>query len=100
MGRHFLGTYDLFADALLLFARGVHDRVVEPVRCNGLDDPKLTRLSPKQAVANMCQEVEMVKGLYPPFDQETYGEGQLTRSIAAARSIISGCANCCAASPS
>ena len=39
MGRDFLGTYDLFADALLLFERGVHDRVVEPVRCNGLDDP-------------------------------------------------------------
>jgi peptide chain release factor 3 len=27
MGRDFLGTYDLFADALLLFERGVHDRV-------------------------------------------------------------------------
>jgi len=41
MGRDFLGTYDLFADALLLFERGVHDRVTEPVRCNGLDDPEL-----------------------------------------------------------
>ena len=30
MGRDFLGTYDLFADALLLFERGVHDRVTEP----------------------------------------------------------------------
>ncbi|MEA3061344.1 MAG: peptide chain release factor 3, partial [Sphingomonadales bacterium] len=38
MGRDFLGTYDLFADALLLFERGVHDRVTEPVRCSGLDD--------------------------------------------------------------
>jgi hypothetical protein len=44
MGRDFLGTYDLFADALLLFERGVHDRVTEPVRCSGLDDPKLPRL--------------------------------------------------------
>ena len=41
MGRDFLGTYDLFADALLLFERGVHDRVTEPVRCSGLDDPEL-----------------------------------------------------------
>jgi hypothetical protein len=39
MGRDFLGTYDLFADALLLFERGVHDRVSEPVRCNGLAAP-------------------------------------------------------------
>ena len=27
MGRDFLGTYDLFADALLLFERGIRDRV-------------------------------------------------------------------------
>src|SRR5258708_3643403 len=47
VGRDFLGTYDLFADALLLFERGVHDRVTEPVRCGGLDDPKLPRLLPK-----------------------------------------------------
>ena len=37
MGRDFLGTYDLFADALLLFERGAHDRVTEAVRCSGLD---------------------------------------------------------------
>src|SRR5213080_342989 len=41
MGRDFLGTYDLFQDSLLLFERGVHDRVVEPIRCTGLDDPQL-----------------------------------------------------------
>src|SRR6267143_936274 len=39
--------FDLLADALLLFERGVHDRVVEPVRCSGLDDPKLSQLLPK-----------------------------------------------------
>ena len=32
MGRDFLGAYDLFAYALLLFERCVRDRVVEPVR--------------------------------------------------------------------
>jgi len=36
MGRDFLGTYGFFADALLLFERGVHDRVTEPVPCSGL----------------------------------------------------------------
>src|SRR5471030_1177623 len=42
MGRDFLGTYDLFADALLLFDRGHGDRMQEPVLCSGLDDPKLS----------------------------------------------------------
>jgi peptide chain release factor 3 len=45
IGRDFLGTYDLFADPLLLFERGVHNRVIEPVRCNGPDAPKLARTS-------------------------------------------------------
>ncbi len=78
MGRDFLGTYDLFADALLLFERGVHDRVTEPVHCNGLDDPKLLRLLPKQALAKLREEVEMAKGLCPPFDPQAYREGHLT----------------------
>ena len=45
MGRDFLGTYDLFANALLLFERNAHDRVVEPLRCSGLDDPELNAAS-------------------------------------------------------
>jgi peptide chain release factor 3 len=69
MGRDFLGTYDLFTDALLLFERGVH-RVTEPVRCNGLDHPKLPRLLPKPALAKLREEVEMAKGFCPPFDPE------------------------------
>src|SRR6202140_283634 len=78
MGRDFLGTYDLFADALLLFERGVHDRVTEPVRCSGLDDPQLARLLPKEALAKLREEVEMAKGLCPPFDPKAYREGHLT----------------------
>jgi peptide chain release factor 3 len=40
MGRDFLGTMTYSQDALLLFERGVHDRVPEPVHCNGFDGPK------------------------------------------------------------
>src|SRR5208337_917819 len=78
MGRDFLGTYDLFADALLLFERNAHDRVVEPVKCSGLDDPELSRRLPKAALAKLREEVEMARGLCPPFDLEAYREGHLT----------------------
>jgi peptide chain release factor 3 len=78
MGRDFLGTYDLFADALLLFEHGVHDRATDPVRCRGLDEPKLLRLLPKAALARLRQEVEMVTGLCPAFDLEAYRAGHLT----------------------
>jgi peptide chain release factor 3 len=59
--------YGLFADALRLFERGVHDRVTEPIHCSGLDDPKLPRLLPNAALAKLREEVEMAKGLRPPF---------------------------------
>jgi peptide chain release factor 3 len=58
MGRDFLGTYDLFADALRLFERGVHNRVTEPLRCNGLDDARLPRLLPKEALAKTRASTE------------------------------------------
>jgi peptide chain release factor 3 len=94
MGRHFLGTYDLFADALLLFERGLHDRVTEPVRCSGLDDPQLQRRLPKAALAKLLGEVEMAKGLCPPFDAQAYREGpSRPPSISAVRSTISGYVN-------
>ena len=75
MGRDFLGTYDLFANTLLLFERDAHDRVVEPVRCSGLDDPELLRRLPKAAVARLREEVEMARGLCPPFDPQAFRQG-------------------------
>src|ERR1700731_4309096 len=78
MGRDFSGPLALFADALLLCERGVHDRVTEPVRCSGLDDPELPRRLPKEALAKLREEVEMAKGLCPPFDPKAYREGHLT----------------------
>ena len=78
MGRDFLGTYDVLNDALLLFDRGEGARVTEPVRCDGLDDPKLETLLPAHALARLKEEVEMARGLCPPFDVESYRAGHLT----------------------
>jgi peptide chain release factor 3 len=78
MRRDFLGAYDRFAGAPLLFERGVDDRVVEPVHCNGLEHPKLPRLLPRAALAKLREEVEMAKALCPPFDPLAYRQGHLT----------------------
>jgi peptide chain release factor 3 len=78
MGRDFLGTYDLFHDALLLFERGAGERITEPVRCEGLDDSKLATLLPETALAKLREEVAMARGLCPPFDLESYRAGHLT----------------------
>ena len=78
MGRDFLGTYDLFADALLLFQRGAGERIVEPVRLKGLDDPRLAELLPAHAVAKLREEVTMARELCPRFDRDAYRQGHMT----------------------
>jgi peptide chain release factor 3 len=78
MGRDFLGTYDLFADALLLFDRGAHERVVEPQKLSGLDDPRLGTLLPAAALKTLRDEVAMARGLCPPFSLDAYREGHMT----------------------
>jgi peptide chain release factor 3 len=78
IGRDFLGVYDLFADALLLFERGAGPHGGEPVRCRGLDDPELPRRLPAPAFARLREEVEMVRGLLPSFDLAAFRAGHLS----------------------
>ena len=78
MGRDFLGCYDLLNDSLILTSRtkGEMPEMGEP--CNGLDDPKLDELLPDYAVKKLREEVEMVRGLCPPLDEEAFANGSMT----------------------
>ncbi len=78
MGRDFLGTYDLMGDALLLFDRGKGDSIVAPMRCAGLDDPKLAQRLPEAALKKLRDEVDMARGLTPEFDLQSYRQGHMT----------------------
>ncbi|CAK0774997.1 peptide chain release factor RF3 [Azospirillaceae bacterium] len=78
MGRDFLGCYDLFADRLILMDRTQGDRMSEGVECRGLDDPRLDALLPAHAVAKLREDIEMVRGLTPSFDLDSYRAGHLT----------------------
>jgi len=78
MGQDFLGCYDLLKDRLVLVerSRGKIPEQGEP--CHGIDDPKLDELLPAYAVKTLREEVEMVRGLCPPFNPLAYQEGHLT----------------------
>ncbi|WP_421709549.1 peptide chain release factor 3 [Algihabitans sp.] len=78
MGKNFLGCYDLIHDRLILVARSKGERPDEGEVCSGLDDPKLDELLPDWAVTELREQVEMARGLCPPFDLEAYREGNLT----------------------
>jgi len=61
-----------------LIDKGNNDHLSEAIECNGLDDPKLDDLLPEDAVAQLREEVEMVRGLCPEFDLESYLAGHMT----------------------
>jgi len=77
-GRTFLGCYDLFRDKLILMERSKGEYMQEGVEITGLDDPKLDKLLPENAVAKLREDVAMVRGLCPKFDHELYLGGHQT----------------------
>ena len=78
MGRHFHGCYDLFQDQLILVDRNKGSRLLDGVRCEGLDDPEIDARLPTAAVAQLREEVEMAHGLCPEFSLQSYREGHQT----------------------
>lgn len=78
MGRDFKGCYDLIHDRLILFARSKGEEITQGIQCNGLDDPKLEELLEEREVRTLREEVEMVRGLCPEFDQEAYLSGTMS----------------------
>ncbi len=78
MGREFRGCYDLFADQLILMERSKGEYLQEGITVAGLDDPQLDKLLPETAVAKLREDVQMVRGLCPKFDLDSYREGHMT----------------------
>ncbi len=78
MGRDFKGCYDLMNDKLILFARTKGESLEEGIECAGLDDPKLDELLEPHEAEKLREDVEMVRGLCPAFDQNKYLEGTQT----------------------
>jgi peptide chain release factor 3 len=78
MGREFKGCYDLIRDRLILMDRTRGDKIVEGIQCDGLDDPKLDELLGADFAQKLRDDVEMVRGLCPPFDADAYRAGHMT----------------------
>ena len=78
MGRDFKGCYDLMNDELILFERTKGESLSQGIQVKGLDDPKLDELLSEQEVKKLREDIEMVRGLCPPFDREAYLQGTMT----------------------
>lgn len=79
MGRDFLGCYDLLRDHLILMEKGKKGALPQEGEAfAGLLDPKLDERLPAHELAKLREEVEMVRGLCPEFDMESYRAGHLS----------------------
>ncbi len=78
IGSRFLGCYDLLADELLLVERAKKGVRSKGITVKGLDDPELERHVPPDLLETLREEVEVARGVCPPFDEKAYRQGTMT----------------------
>jgi peptide chain release factor 3 len=78
MGDRFKGCYDLANDRLILLDRAQRARKDDGIVCETLADPKLDELLDAEPLAQLREEVEMVRELCTPMSTDAYREGNLT----------------------
>lgn len=77
MGRDFKGVYNLFDQSLLLFRPNQKASEEDLIPLKDLSDASLETLLGSADAARLREDVELIEGVYDPFDPEPYREGQL-----------------------
>lgn len=77
IGATFQGVYDLYHKKLKLFDADKTKVEFESVLIDDLEDPKMAEHIGEAAASELREEVELVEGVYDPFDKERYAKGQM-----------------------
>ena len=77
MGYDFQGIYNIYEKNINLFKGESKKKIEETISFDDLSNPQLEKLIGEQAVADLRDHLELVEGVYPPFDREAYLEGSL-----------------------
>ncbi len=72
MGKDFQGVYSIYEKNLKLFTNNNKQKVTDAIEINDLSDGKLDELVGATAADTLREEVELIEGVYPPFDREDY----------------------------
>mgnify|MGYP000750608867 CR=1 FL=1 len=78
MGRDFKGCYDLMKDELVLFDRTKGETLSDTLTCAGLDDRLIDEKLPADQAAKLREDVDMIRGVCPAFDIDSYLGGHMT----------------------
>jgi peptide chain release factor 3 len=77
MGYDFQGIYNIYEKNINLFKGESKKKIEETISFDDLSNPQLEKLIGEQAAADLRDHLELVEGVYPPFDREAYLEGSL-----------------------
>ncbi len=77
MGYDFKGIYNLWERNIQLFQDEQKQTIGKKITFEQVDDPELEAAIGSARLNTLKKELELVEGVYPPFDQSAYLEGKL-----------------------
>ncbi|MCM1522414.1 MAG: peptide chain release factor 3 [Muribaculaceae bacterium] len=76
IGERFKGVYNIYEHGLDLFTPD-KQRVSERVEIDSLSDPRIDEAVGEADAAKLRDDIELIEGVYPPFDKEEYLAGEV-----------------------
>ncbi|ULQ58711.1 peptide chain release factor 3 [Brucepastera parasyntrophica] len=77
-GRAFKGVLNIPENRIYLFRPGQEQLPSDTISINGLSDPVLDQSVGTSLANRLREDVEIISGVYPPFDREEYMHGTVT----------------------
>ena len=77
MGYDFQGIYNIWEKNVQLFIEEDKQHKGTAIQYDDLNDPALAQAIGEKALTTLNEELELVEGVYPSFDQEAYLKSQL-----------------------
>ncbi len=78
MGQDFKGIYNLWEQNLQLYTEQKKQKIAQSIKIEGLDDPAIDQYIGQEYATELREDFELVDGVYPEFNRESYLKGQLS----------------------
>ncbi len=75
MGYDFKGIYNIYEKNINLFSGDNKKNIEETIAFDNIDNPDLEDIIGTQAAEELRDNLELVNGVYPPFDKDAYLKG-------------------------
>lgn len=77
MGYDFKGIYNIYEKNINLFSGNSKQNIEETIAFDEIESPELEKIIGETAAESLRENLELVDGVYPPFEKETYLKGEL-----------------------